>query len=66
MDVVGIRALKKSALCADDRGMGEERVCEICGQPLDDAKSMIVIMASQGQEFVRHRRCHMLELLKQA
>jgi len=41
-------------------------VCESCGQPIDDAKSMIVIMASQGQEFVRHRHCHKLELLERA
>jgi hypothetical protein len=52
----------------DDNGMStrEERVCEICGQPLDDGKSMVVVMATQGQEFVRHRRCHMLDLLKRA
>jgi hypothetical protein len=45
----------------------EESVCEICGQPVDnagDVKSMVVIMTSQGQEFVRHQRCHMLDLLE--
>jgi hypothetical protein len=48
----------------------EEPVCEICGQPVDgtgDAKPMVVvIMTSQGQEFVRHRRCHMLDLVERA
>jgi predicted RNA-binding Zn-ribbon protein involved in translation (DUF1610 family) len=44
----------------------ETPVCESCGQAIDDAKSMVVIMASQGQELVRHRRCRMLELLERA
>jgi hypothetical protein len=63
--------LEKNASRADDRGVstGEESVCEICGQPVDDTgdvKSMVVIMTSQGQEFVRHKRCHMLDLLERA
>ena len=48
----------------------EEPVCEICGQPVDptgEAEPMVVvIMTSQGQEFVRHERCHMLELFERA
>jgi hypothetical protein len=44
----------------------EESVCEVCGEPLDDTKSTVVIMTSQGQEFVRHERCYMLDLLEQA
>jgi hypothetical protein len=63
------RALQhEPADAPDDNGMStrEERVCEICGQPLDDGKSMVVVMVTQGQEFVRHRRCHMLDLLKRA
>ena len=48
----------------------QEPVCEICGRPvhgISDAKpTVVVIMTSQDQEFVRHRRCHMQELLDRA
>jgi len=47
----------------------EEPVGEICGQPAanpSDAESLVVIMTSQGQEFVRHPRCHIQELLDSA
>jgi hypothetical protein len=40
-------------------------VCESRGQPLD-AENGVVISTSAGQEIVRHRRCHMLELLERA
>jgi hypothetical protein len=64
-------ALQSHASCADDSGVSthEDPVCEICGQPVGnggDVESMVVIMTSQGQEFVRHQRCHMLELLDRA
>jgi len=48
----------------------QETVCEVCDRPVEgtsDAKpTVVVIMTSQGQEFVRHRRCHMQELLDRA
>jgi len=47
----------------------EQPVCEICGQPTADAgdgETLVVSMASQGQEFVRHRRCQLPELLDRA
>ena len=46
----------------------ETTVCEICRQPGNDAsdeESIVIIMTIQGQEFARHRRCHLLELLDQ-
>jgi hypothetical protein len=65
-------ALQNHASQADKSGVctREDPVCEICGQPVGGtggARPMIVvIMTSQDQEFIRHRRCHMLELLERA
>ena len=65
-------ALQGDPFAADDDGMSteQETVCEICGRPvhgISDAKpTVVVIMTSQDQEFVRHRRCHMQELLDRA
>ncbi len=52
---------------ADDAGMSssEESVCETCGRPVD-ATTVVVIPTSAGHTIVRHRRCHMLELLERA
>jgi hypothetical protein len=43
----------------------KESVCETCGQPVD-ANTVVVIPTSAGDTIVRHRRCHMLELLERA
>jgi hypothetical protein len=44
----------------------QEPVCESCGQPLDEARTTVVIQSGDGQLIARHRRCHMLELLERA
>jgi predicted RNA-binding Zn-ribbon protein involved in translation (DUF1610 family) len=43
----------------------KEPVCETCGQPVDPS-SVVVIPTSASDTIVRHRRCHMLELLERA
>jgi hypothetical protein len=43
----------------------KETVCESCGQPVDPSTT-VVIPSGTGGEIVRHRRCHMLELLERA
>src|SRR5690348_3139838 len=69
---IGRSALHGDRFDADADGMstGQETVCEVCDRPdegTSDAKpTVVVIMTSQGQEFVRHRRCHMQELLDRA
>jgi len=40
--------------------------CERCRQPLEDAKTMVVIRTSDGEAVARHRRCHMIWLLERA
>jgi hypothetical protein len=52
---------------ADDGGMSssKETVCETCGEPVDSS-TMVVIPTNAGDTIVRHRRCHMLELLERA
>jgi hypothetical protein len=44
----------------------EPTICEGCRQPFDDAKAIVVIQIGTGQQITRHRRCHMLDLLKRA
>jgi hypothetical protein len=43
----------------------KEPVCETCGEPVDP-NTVVVIPTSAGDTIVRHRRCHMLELLERA
>jgi hypothetical protein len=51
---------------ADDAGMSSKvTVCETCGEPVDP-NTVVVIPTSAGDTVVRHRRCHMLELLERA
>ena len=62
-----LELLKGGRFDADDGGMSsiKEPVCETCGQPVD-ASTVVVIPTSAGDTIVRHRRCHMLELLERA
>ena len=65
---VGWSALPSGRLGADDAGISieQETVCESCGQLVADPSTLVVIPTSDGQKIVRHRRCHMLELLDRA
>lgn len=43
----------------------QQPVCECCGRPLDEDDTIIIVAAS-GEQFGRHRKCHILELLERA
>ena len=59
-------ALRERAAAADDRGMiTQQPVCECCGRPLDEDDTILVV-ARDGTELPRHRKCHILELLERA
>ena len=61
-----LKLLKSRRFDADDAGMSsKEPVCETCGQPVDPT-TVVVIPTTAGDTIVRHRRCHMLELLERA
>jgi hypothetical protein len=65
--VIGYSRLQSGRFGADDAGMSscKEPVCETCGQPVDPT-TVVVIPTGAGDTIVRHRRCHMLELLERA
>ena len=52
---------------ADNPGMAtkKESACESCGQPVD-LETIVVVYTRDGHKLVRHRRCHMLDLLERA
>jgi hypothetical protein len=62
-----LELLKSGRSDADDAGMSssKESVCETCGEPVDPT-TVVVIPTTAGDAIVRHRRCHMLELLERA
>ena len=40
-------------------------ICDSCGRPVD-AATIVLLFTRDGHKLVRHRRCHMLELLERA
>jgi hypothetical protein len=63
----GRAGLQGQRLSADNPGMAttKDTACESCGQ-LVDLETIVVLYTRDGHKLVRHRRCHMLELLERA
>jgi hypothetical protein len=64
--VIGCSALQARRFGADDGGMDTKgTVCDTCGRPVDTV-TIVVLFTRDGHKLVRHRRCHLLELLERA
>jgi hypothetical protein len=65
--VVGCSGLQGQLFGADDPSMAtkKETACESCGQPVD-LETIVVLYTRDGHKLVRHRHCHMLDLLERA